>query len=115
MLLKEHFKASKNEMVQALFVLLAVGFTILTVDRRVVSWCGHGIGVAMAGHRQTAPQLFVPGQRALLGGLAVFEAGWIGATFLGTRRSRASLQEVPEFQVAGPVERFEPGKRYRIS
>ena len=46
---------------------------------------------------------------ALLGGLAVFEAGWIGATFLGTRRSRASLQEGPGFQVAGPVERFEPG------
>ena len=31
MLLKKHFKASKNETVQALFVLLAVGFTILTV------------------------------------------------------------------------------------
>jgi cytochrome b6-f complex iron-sulfur subunit len=46
---------------------------------------------------------------ALLGGLAVFEAGWIAATFLGTRRSRASLQEAPGFQVAGPVERFEPG------
>jgi cytochrome b6-f complex iron-sulfur subunit len=46
---------------------------------------------------------------ALLGVLAVIEAGWIGATFLGTRRSRASLQEAPEFQVAGPVERFEPG------
>jgi len=46
---------------------------------------------------------------ALLGGLAVFEAGWIGATFLGTRRSRASLREGPGFQVAGPVERFEPG------
>jgi len=31
MLLKKYFKASKNETVQALFVLLAVGFTILTV------------------------------------------------------------------------------------
>ncbi len=31
MLLNQHFKASKNEMVQALFVLLAFGFTILTV------------------------------------------------------------------------------------
>ena len=46
---------------------------------------------------------------ALLGGLAVFEAGWIGATFLGPRRSRASLDEGPGVQVAGPVERFEPG------
>ena len=46
---------------------------------------------------------------ALLGGLAVLEAGWIGATFLGTRRSRASLQEGPGIQVAGLVERFEPG------
>jgi len=46
---------------------------------------------------------------ALLGGLAVFEAGWIGATFLGSHRSRASLQEENGFQVAGPVERFEPG------
>jgi len=31
MLLKKHFSASKNEAVQALFVLLAVGFAILTV------------------------------------------------------------------------------------
>ena len=31
MLLKKHFSASKNETVQALFVLLAVGFAILTV------------------------------------------------------------------------------------
>jgi cytochrome b6-f complex iron-sulfur subunit len=46
---------------------------------------------------------------ALLGGLAVFEAGWIGATFLGPRRSRASLEEGPGVQVAGPVDRFEPG------
>jgi len=46
---------------------------------------------------------------ALLGGLAVLEAGWIGATFLGTHRSRASLQEGPGIQVAGLVERFEPG------
>ena len=30
-LLKKHFKASKNETVQALFVLLVVGFTVLTV------------------------------------------------------------------------------------
>ncbi len=46
---------------------------------------------------------------ALLGGLAVFEAGWIGATFLGPRRSRAALRDGPGVQVAGPVERFEPG------
>jgi hypothetical protein len=31
MLLKKHFSASKNETVQALFVLFVVGFTILTV------------------------------------------------------------------------------------
>ncbi len=31
MLLKKHLSASKNETVQALFVLLAVGFAILTV------------------------------------------------------------------------------------
>ena len=30
-LLKKHFKASKNETVQAMFVLLVVGFTVLTV------------------------------------------------------------------------------------
>ncbi|MDH3613869.1 MAG: Rieske (2Fe-2S) protein [Gammaproteobacteria bacterium] len=46
---------------------------------------------------------------ALLGGLAIFEAGWISATFLGPRRSRVSLEEGLGFQVAGPVERFEPG------
>jgi cytochrome b6-f complex iron-sulfur subunit len=46
---------------------------------------------------------------ALLGTLAVFEAGWIGATFLGRGRSRAPSEEGPGVQVAGPVERFEPG------
>jgi len=46
---------------------------------------------------------------ALLGGLAVFEAGWIAASFLGPRRHRASLEEEAGFQVVGPVERFEPG------
>lgn len=46
---------------------------------------------------------------ALFGTLAVFEAGWIGATFLGPRRSRAASEEGAEVHVAGPVERFEPG------
>jgi len=46
---------------------------------------------------------------ALFGGLAVFEAGWIATSFLGSHRSRASLEEGAGFQVAGPVERFEPG------
>jgi cytochrome b6-f complex iron-sulfur subunit len=46
---------------------------------------------------------------ALLGGLAVFEAGWIAASFLRPRRRLASLGEGTGFQVAGPVERFEPG------
>ena len=45
----------------------------------------------------------------LLGTLAVFEAGWIAATFLGPRPRRASPAEAPEFHAAGPVERFEPG------
>jgi hypothetical protein len=31
MLLKKHFSASKNETVQALFVLFVVGFAVLTV------------------------------------------------------------------------------------
>jgi cytochrome b6-f complex iron-sulfur subunit len=46
---------------------------------------------------------------ALLGSLAVFEAGWIAASFLRPRRSQQSLQDEPGVQVAGPVERFEPG------
>jgi len=45
----------------------------------------------------------------LLGTVAVFEAGWIAATFLGSRPRRASRAEEPEFQTVGPVERFEPG------
>ena len=45
----------------------------------------------------------------LLGTLAVFEAGWIAATFLGPRARRAPPAEEPEFRIAGPVERFEPG------
>ncbi len=46
---------------------------------------------------------------ALLGTLAVFEAGWIGATFLGRRRSSTSSDKMRAAHVAGPVERFEPG------
>jgi cytochrome b6-f complex iron-sulfur subunit len=45
----------------------------------------------------------------LLGSLAVFEAGWITASFLGPRRRRASSEEEPGVEVAGPVERFAPG------
>ncbi len=45
----------------------------------------------------------------LLGSLAVFEAGWISASFLGPRRRRSPLGEGPGIEVAGPVERFEPG------
>jgi cytochrome b6-f complex iron-sulfur subunit len=44
-----------------------------------------------------------------LGGLAVLEAGWIAASFVGSRRRRASTGEGAGVQVAGPVERFEPG------
>ena len=46
---------------------------------------------------------------ALLGGLALFEAGWIATSFLGSRRSQVSLQDGSGVQVAGPVEQFEPG------
>ena len=44
-----------------------------------------------------------------LGGLAVLEAGWITATFLGPRRRRTAAEAGAEVYVAGPVERFEPG------
>jgi cytochrome b6-f complex iron-sulfur subunit len=44
-----------------------------------------------------------------LGSLAVLEAGWISTSFVGSRRRRASTGEGPGVQVAGPVERFEPG------
>jgi len=74
----------------------------------VVSWCGHGIGVAVADINESR-RSFLSRIAALLGGLAVFEAGWITTSFLGPRRRRAALQEGPGFQVAGPVERFEPG------
>lgn len=46
---------------------------------------------------------------ALLGTLAVFEAGWIGATFFGRRRSGTASDKTGAALVAGPVERFEPG------
>ncbi len=45
----------------------------------------------------------------LLGSLAVFEAGWIGVTFLGGRRSLSSAQEGLGIRIAGPIERFQPG------
>lgn len=45
----------------------------------------------------------------LLGTLAVFETGWIAATFLGPRARRASPGEDAEVYTAGPVERFESG------
>jgi cytochrome b6-f complex iron-sulfur subunit len=44
-----------------------------------------------------------------LGGLAILEAGWIAASFVGSRRRRPSTGEGSGMQVAGPVERFEPG------
>jgi cytochrome b6-f complex iron-sulfur subunit len=46
---------------------------------------------------------------ALLGSLAALEAGWIGATFLGRRRSQSSAQEGLGIRIAGPIERFQPG------
>jgi cytochrome b6-f complex iron-sulfur subunit len=44
-----------------------------------------------------------------LGSLAALEAGWIAASFVGSRRRQASTREGDGLQVAGPVERFEPG------
>ena len=44
-----------------------------------------------------------------LGSLAVLEAGWIAASFIGSRRRQASTGEGAGLQVAGPVERFEAG------
>ncbi len=52
---------------------------------------------------------FVSRIAALFGGLAVFEAGWIVASFMGSRRSLASLEQGAGIQDAGPVDRFEPG------
>lgn len=52
---------------------------------------------------------FLSWMAGLLGTLAVFETGWIAATFLGPRPRRASPGDGAEVQVAGPVERFEPG------
>ena len=46
---------------------------------------------------------------AALGILAVLEAGWIGASFLGPRKRRDTGEGEPGLVVAGPVERFEPG------
>jgi cytochrome b6-f complex iron-sulfur subunit len=44
-----------------------------------------------------------------LGGLAVFEATWVAATFLGSGRGNATSGDGENVHVAGPVERFEPG------
>jgi len=52
---------------------------------------------------------FMSWAAGLLGTLAVFEAGWIAATFLGPRPRRVSPEEEPEIHTVGPVERFEPG------
>jgi len=44
-----------------------------------------------------------------LGSLAVLEAGWIAASFVGARRRKASTGEGEGVHVAGPVEQFEAG------
>ena len=44
-----------------------------------------------------------------LGSLAVLQAGWIAASFVGSRRRQASTGEGEEVHVAGPVEQFEAG------
>lgn len=44
-----------------------------------------------------------------LGGLAVLEATWVGATFLGSRRGKTASDDGASVHIAGQVERFEPG------
>lgn len=44
-----------------------------------------------------------------LGGLAVLEATWVAATFLGSRRGKAPSDDGATVHVAGQVDRFEPG------
>lgn len=46
---------------------------------------------------------------ALFGGLAVLEAGWIATTFFGARRETRSSESDNTLEIAGPIERFEPG------
>lgn len=74
----------------------------------MVSWCRYGVGVAMA-DVDTPRRGFLSRILLILGSLAVLEAGWITASFLGPRRRRVSAGEGAGVQVAGPVERFEPG------
>jgi cytochrome b6-f complex iron-sulfur subunit len=45
----------------------------------------------------------------VLGGVAILEAGWIAVSALLPRRRKTPLKGGPGVQVAGPVERFEPG------
>jgi len=45
----------------------------------------------------------------VLGGLAIFQAGWIGVSALLPRKPVVPLMDGPDVQVAGPVERFKPG------
>jgi len=44
-----------------------------------------------------------------LGSLAVLEAGWIAASFVGSRRRKASTGEGERVHVVGPIEQFEAG------
>ena len=46
---------------------------------------------------------------ALFGGLAALEAGWIATSFFGARRATKSSDNENELEIAGPIERFEPG------
>jgi len=45
----------------------------------------------------------------VLGGLAIFQTGWIAVSALLPRKPVAALVDGPDVRVAGPVERFEPG------
>ena len=45
----------------------------------------------------------------VLGGVAILQAGWIAMSALNPRRRKTPLPNGPGVQVAGPVERFEPG------
>ena len=45
----------------------------------------------------------------VLGGVAILEASWVAVSALLPRRRKTPLMDEPGVQVAGPVERFEPG------
>lgn len=68
----------------------------------------YDVDVAMA-DLDTGKRRFLGGLVRVLGGLAILEAGWIAVSALLPRKPEAPLMDGSDVQVAGPVERFEPG------